>query len=75
MAMKKKQTFIVSYTVNGFLDIDVEAENVEEAIALSEEIMKNKSFELDVIDTNVDMVSTQDGSTVWEDEFRSRRYG
>lgn len=75
MAMKKKQTFIVSYTVNGFLDIDVEAENVEEAIALSEEIMKNKSFELDVIDTNVDMVSTQDGSTVWEDEFRDRRYG
>lgn len=75
MAMKKKQTFIVSYTINGFLDIDVEAENVEEAIALSEEIMKNKSFELDVIDTNVDMVSTQDGSTVWEDEFRSRRYG
>ena len=75
MAMKKKQTFIVSYTVNGCLDIDVEAENVEEAIALSRKIMKNKSFELDVIDTNVDMVSTQDGNTVWENEFRDRRYG
>lgn len=75
MAMKKKQTFIVSYTVDGFLDIDVEAENVEEAIALSKEIMKNKYFELDVIDTDINMVSTQDGSTVWENEFRSRRYG
>ena len=75
MAMKKKQTFTVSYTVDGFLDIDVEAENVEEAIALSKEIIKNKYFELDVIDTEVDMVSTQDGNTVWENEFGSRRYG
>lgn len=75
MAMKKKQIFIVSYDVNGFLDIEVEAENVEEAIALSGKIMKNKCSELDVIDTDVDMVSTQDGNTVWENEFRNRRYG
>ena len=67
MAKKKKQTFTVHYSINGAYDIDVEAENAEEAINLADDTFdaNGKWIKYAAIEPEAFQVEDENGNVVW----------
>lgn len=63
MAKKRKQIYTVHYSINGVYDVDVEAENPEEALDLAE--VHEGWYKNAQIDMDCSQVTDENGDVVW----------
>jgi len=65
MAKKRKQIYTVHYSISGIYDVDVEAENPEEALDLAEETITGEWYKDAQFDIDCFQVTNEEGDVVW----------